>query len=94
MVSARRGNGSRCEDCKASPQRDVLSSRDLTNGLQDRSISTHATSSSGDISRAKVYEKKPRTTMDLKQNSRDELAAISPTMLSDAELLETLSGMS
>jgi len=32
--------------------------------------------------------------MDLKQNSRDELAAISPTMLSDAELLETLSGMS
>jgi hypothetical protein len=29
----------------------------------------------------KVYEKKPRTTMDLKQNSRDEVAAISPTML-------------
>jgi len=28
-----------------------------------------------------VYEKKPRTTMDLKQNSRDEMAAISPTML-------------
>jgi hypothetical protein len=28
-----------------------------------------------------VYEKKPRTTVDLKQNIRDEVAAISPTML-------------
>jgi hypothetical protein len=28
-----------------------------------------------------VYEKKPRTTMDLKQNIRDEVAAVSPTML-------------
>jgi hypothetical protein len=29
----------------------------------------------------KVYEKKPRTAMELKQNIRDEVAAISPTML-------------
>jgi hypothetical protein len=29
----------------------------------------------------KVYEKKPRTTMDLKQNMRDEVAAVSHTML-------------
>jgi hypothetical protein len=28
-----------------------------------------------------VYEKKPRTTVDLKQNSREEVAVISPTML-------------
>jgi hypothetical protein len=28
-----------------------------------------------------VYEKKPRTTVDLKQNIREEVAAISPTML-------------
>jgi len=31
--------------------------------------------------KSKVYEKKPRTTVDLKQNIRDEMAAISPTML-------------
>jgi hypothetical protein len=29
----------------------------------------------------KEYEKKPRTTMDLQQNIRNEVAAISPTML-------------
>jgi hypothetical protein len=29
----------------------------------------------------KVYKKKPRTTVDLKQNIRNEVAAISPTML-------------
>jgi hypothetical protein len=29
----------------------------------------------------KVYENKPRTTMDLKQNIRDQVAAVSPTML-------------
>jgi len=28
-----------------------------------------------------VYEKQPRTTVNLKQNIRDEVAAISPTML-------------
>jgi hypothetical protein len=28
-----------------------------------------------------VYEKKPRTTVDLKQNIREELAAVSPNML-------------
>jgi 3-deoxy-D-arabino-heptulosonate 7-phosphate (DAHP) synthase len=28
-----------------------------------------------------VYEKKPRTTVDLKQNIRDEVVEISPTML-------------
>jgi hypothetical protein len=28
-----------------------------------------------------VYEKKPRTTVDLKQNIKDEVAAISSTML-------------
>jgi hypothetical protein len=28
-----------------------------------------------------VYEKKPRTTVDLKQNFREEVAAISPNML-------------
>jgi len=31
--------------------------------------------------KSKVYEKKPRTTEELKQNIRDEVAAISPTML-------------
>jgi hypothetical protein len=31
--------------------------------------------------KSKVYEKKPRTTVDLKQNIRDEVAPISPTML-------------
>jgi hypothetical protein len=30
--------------------------------------------------KSKVYEKKPRTTVDLKQNITDEAAAISPTM--------------
>jgi hypothetical protein len=28
-----------------------------------------------------VYEKKPRTAVDLKQNIREEVAAISPTVL-------------
>jgi len=28
-----------------------------------------------------MYEKKPRATVDLKQNIRDEVAAISPNML-------------
>jgi hypothetical protein len=28
-----------------------------------------------------VYEKKPRTTVDLKQNIREDVAAISPNML-------------
>jgi 3-deoxy-D-arabino-heptulosonate 7-phosphate (DAHP) synthase len=31
--------------------------------------------------KSKVYEKKPRTTVGLKQNIRDEVAAVSPTML-------------
>jgi len=31
--------------------------------------------------KSKVYEKKPRTMVDLKQNIRDEVAAISPTTL-------------
>jgi hypothetical protein len=31
--------------------------------------------------KSKVYEKKPRTTVDFKQNIRDEVVAISPTML-------------
>jgi hypothetical protein len=31
--------------------------------------------------KSKVYEQKPRTTVDLKQNIRDEVAAISPIML-------------
>jgi hypothetical protein len=31
--------------------------------------------------KSKVYEKKPRTTEDLKQNIREEVAAIPPTML-------------
>jgi hypothetical protein len=30
---------------------------------------------------SKVYKKKPRTTVDLKQNIREEVAAISPNML-------------
>jgi hypothetical protein len=50
------------------------------NGLQDHLISTPATSSSGDIN-SKVYEKKLRTMVDLKQNISDEVAAVSPTML-------------
>jgi hypothetical protein len=41
-----------------------------------------------------VYERKPRTTVDLKQNIREEVAAISPNMpaTSDAELPETFGG--
>jgi hypothetical protein len=31
--------------------------------------------------RSKVYEKKPRTTVDLKQNIREEVAAVSLNML-------------
>jgi hypothetical protein len=31
--------------------------------------------------KSKVYEKKPRTTEDLKQNIRKEVAAVPPTML-------------
>jgi hypothetical protein len=31
--------------------------------------------------KSKVYEKKPRTTVDLKQNIREEVVAISPNML-------------
>jgi hypothetical protein len=31
--------------------------------------------------KSKVYEKKPRTTADLKQNIREEVAALSPNML-------------
>jgi hypothetical protein len=31
--------------------------------------------------KSKVYKKKPRTTVDSKQNIRDEVATISPTML-------------
>jgi hypothetical protein len=31
--------------------------------------------------KSKVHKKKPRTTVDLKQNIRDEVAAVSPTML-------------
>jgi hypothetical protein len=42
-----------------------------------------------------VYEKKPRTTVDLKQNIRGKVAGISPNMLptSDAEIPEKLGGM-
>jgi hypothetical protein len=36
---------------------------------------------SGGYLKSKVYEKKPRTTVDLKQNIRDDVAEISPTML-------------
>jgi hypothetical protein len=46
--------------------------------------------------KSKVYEKKPRTTVDLEQNIRDEVAAISPTKLaatSDVELPEMLASM-
>jgi len=32
-----------------------------------------------------VYEKKPRTTVDLKQNIREEVAAISPNMLQEVK---------
>jgi hypothetical protein len=31
--------------------------------------------------KSKVYKKKPRTTLDLKQNIREKVAAISPNML-------------
>jgi hypothetical protein len=42
-----------------------------------------------------VYEKKPRTTVDLKQNIREEVAVLSPNMPQQvmAELPETLGGM-
>jgi hypothetical protein len=33
-----------------------------------------------------VYEKKPRTTVDLKQNIREEVAAISANMLQQVKL--------
>ena len=45
------------------------------------SVPSSNNSSSEEISRAKLYEKKPRTTVDLKQNIREEVAAISPNML-------------
>jgi Zn-dependent M16 (insulinase) family peptidase len=47
------------------------------------------------ISQEKVYEKKPRTTVDLKQNIREEVAAVSPNMLQRVmqNFLETLGGM-
>ena len=83
--SGRRGNGSHCEDGNASPQRGVPSSRVLTK----RNIEWPARSpdlNAYDFTllgypKSKVYEKKPRTTVDLKQNTRDEVAAISPNML-------------
>jgi hypothetical protein len=31
--------------------------------------------------KSKVYEKKPRTMVDMKQNIREEVAVVSPTML-------------
>jgi len=34
-----------------------------------------------DYLKSKLYEKKPWTTVDLKQNIRDEVAGISPTKL-------------
>jgi hypothetical protein len=42
-----------------------------------------------------VYEKKPRTTMDLKQNIREEVAAVffQHAATSDAELPERLGRM-
>jgi hypothetical protein len=42
-----------------------------------------------------VYERKPRTTVVLKQNIREEVAAISPTHAarSKAEFPETLGGI-
>jgi hypothetical protein len=40
-----------------------------------------ATSFSGGYLKSKVYEKKPQTTVDLKENIRDAVATISPTML-------------
>jgi hypothetical protein len=43
-----------------------------------------------------VYEKKPKTTVDLTQNIREEVAAINFSQYaatSDAELPETLGGM-
>ena len=84
LVSARRDNGSLRElECEFSTRRCQLAwphEEGILNGLQDRPISTPVTSSSGDIN-SKVYDKKPRTTVDLKQNIRDEVAAISPTTL-------------
>jgi hypothetical protein len=44
------------------------------------SVPSGNTSSSEDVEE-KVYEKKPRTTVDLKQNIREEVAAVSPNML-------------
>ena len=51
LVSAKWGNGSHCKDCNAS-QLAWSHKEGILNGLQDRLISTLATSSSRDISRA------------------------------------------
>jgi len=41
-----------------------------------------------------VYEKKPSTTVDLKQNIMEEVTAVSPNVTtSEAELPKTLGGM-
>jgi hypothetical protein len=50
-------------------------------GLQHRPISTPATSFYGGYLKSKVYEKKLRKAVELKQNIRVKVAAISPTML-------------
>jgi hypothetical protein len=69
--------------------------RDLNEMLQARVISRRGTiewpARSPDLNacdfflwgylKNKVYEKKPRTTEDLKRNIREEVATISPTML-------------
>jgi hypothetical protein len=39
-----------------------------------------------------VYEKKPRTTVDLKQNIREEVAAISPNMRQRVKQQKSLGG--
>jgi len=85
LVSARRGNGSHCENCNASLQRDVSSSRDLTKRENWKACkivrSQRPRLLTLGIAQGKVYEKKARTTVDLKQNIRDEVAVISPTKL-------------
>ena len=74
LVSARRGNGSHCGSSTRRSQLTWYRKVEILNGLQYRRMSTPATSSSGVIKRAKVHEKKPRTTVGLKRNIRVEVA--------------------
>ena len=64
-------------------QRFRLDSEDISSALQysSKRVSLVAILLPLRISQDQGYEKKPRTTVDLKQSVREEVAAISPNML-------------